>query len=124
MKQNPTKKVKRGDCMDDCSISRAEHEEFRRFMEAENKRLADENNRQNHRLEVLEETIKQVAAISTSVEKLALNMENMLKEQVSQGKRLETLESRDGDMWRKVVGYAVTAVIGIVIGYIFKQLGL
>ena len=82
-------------------ISREEHNEFRRSMDAENKRLEDENNRQNHRLEVLEETVKQVAFISTSVEKLALNMENMLKEQVSQGKRLETLESRDGDMWRK-----------------------
>ena len=96
-------------------ISREEHNEFRRSMDAENKRLEDE--------EVLEETVKQVAFISTSVEKLALNMENMLKEQVSQGKRLETLESRDGDMWRKVVGYAVTAIIGIILGYIFKQLG-
>ena len=104
-------------------ISREEHNEFRRSMDAENKRLEDENNRQNHRLEVLEETVKQVAFISTSVEKLALNMENMLKEQVSQGKRLETLESRDGDMWRKAVGYAVTAIIGIVLCYIFKQLG-
>ena len=56
--------------------------------------MEDENKRQNHRLEALEETVKQVAAISTSVEKLALNMENMLKEQVNQGKRLETLESQ------------------------------
>ena len=109
--------------MDGDYISREEHNEFRRSMDAENKRLEDENNRQNHRLEVLEETVKQVAFISTSVEKLALNMENMLKEQVSQGKRLETLESRDGDMWRKAVGYAVTAIIGIILGYIFKQLG-
>lgn len=104
-------------------ISREEHNEFRRSMDAENKRLEDENKRQNRRLEVLEENVKQVAAISTSVEKLALNMENMLKEQVSQGKRLKTLENRDGDMWRKVVGYAITAIIGIVLGYIFKQIG-
>ena len=93
-------------------------------MESENKRLEEENDRQNHRLNALEETVKQVAAISTSVEKLALNMENMLKEQVSQGKRLETLEGRDGEMWRKVVGYVVTAVIGIIVGYLFKQLGM
>ena len=71
-----------------------------------------------------EANVKEVAAISTSVEKLALNMENMLKEQVSQGKRLETLEGRDGEMWRKVVGYVVTAVIGIIVGYLFKQLGM
>lgn len=109
--------------MDDY-ISRHEHDEFRRSMAAENQRLEDENNRQNHRLEALERTVEQIAAISASVEKLALNMENMLKEQVSQGKRLETLEDRDGDMWRKAVGYAVTAVIGIIIGYIFKKFGM
>lgn len=110
--------------MDGDYISRHEHDEFRRSMEAENQRLEDENIRQNHRLNALEETIKQVAAISTSVEKLALNMENMLKEQVNQGKRLETLESRDGEMWRKVVGYVVTAVVGIVVGFLFKQAGM
>ena len=48
----------------------------------------------------------------------------MLKEQVNQGKRLETLEGRDGEMWRKVVGYVATAIAGIVVGYIFKQLGM
>ena len=110
--------------MDGDYISRHEHEEFRRSMEAENQRLEDENIRQNHRLNALEETVKQVAAVSTSVEKLALNMENMLKEQVNQGKRLETLESRDGEMWRKVVGYVVTAVVGIVVGFLFKQAGM
>ena len=110
--------------MDGDYISRHEHEEFRRSMEAENQRLEDENIRQNHRLNALEETVKQVAAISTSVEKLALNMENMLKEQANQGKRLETLESRDGEMWRKVVGYVVTAVVGIVVGFLFKQAGM
>ena len=48
----------------------------------------------------------------------------MLKEQVKQGKRLETLENRDGEMWRKVVGYIVTAVIGIVLGFVFTQIGM
>lgn len=110
--------------MDENYISRVEHEEFRRSMDSENKRLEDENKRQNHRIDKLEETVKQIAAISTSVEKLATNMENMLKEQVSQGKRLATLENRDGDMWRKIVGYAVTVVVGIVIGYLFKQFGI
>lgn len=110
--------------MDGEYITRHEHEEFRRSMDSENKRLEEENDRQNHRLNALEESVKQVAAISTSVEKLALNMENMLKEQISQGKRLNTLEGRDGEMWRKVVGYVATTVIGIIVGYLFKQLGM
>lgn len=105
-------------------ITRHEHEEFRRSMEAENKRLEDENTRQNRRIEILENTTKQIADITTSVEKLALNMENMLKEQISQGKRLTILESRDGEMWRKMVGYIITAVLGIIVGFIFTQLGI
>lgn len=110
--------------MDENYISRAEHEEFRRSMDAENKRLEDENDRQNHRLDTIEESIKQIAALSTSFEKLAVNMESMLKEQLSHVKRLESLESRDGDMWRKSVSYAVTVIIGIVIGFVFRQFGM
>lgn len=110
--------------MDGNCISRQEHEEFRRCMELANQRLADENDRQNQRLKGLEETVKQVAAINTSVEKLAVCMDNMLKEQLSQGKRLETLEDRDGAMWRKVVGYVATAILGIIVGFVFKQVGM
>ena len=106
--------------MDGDYISRQEHEEFRRSMESENKRLEEENDRQNHRLNTLEETVKQIAAISAAVEKLALNMENMLKEQVNQGKRLETLESRDGEKWRKAVWCVISALIGIAVGMIFR----
>lgn len=110
--------------MDNEYISRHEHEEFRHTMEIENKRLEDENNRQNHRLEALEKTVEQIADISKSVEKLALNMENMLKEQISQGQRLNELESRDGEMWRKVIGYIITAAAGILLGFLFKQIGM
>ena len=102
--------------MDDY-VTRAEHEEVR-------KRLDAENNRQNRRIELLEKNGQQIQTLVTSVEKLALNMENMLKEQERQGERLEVLENRDGEMWRKVTGYVVTAVIGIVLGYIFTQIGM
>lgn len=109
--------------MDDF-ITRAEHEEFRRSMDAEHQRLEDENVRQNHRLDILEKTVEQVGKISTSVEKLALNMENMLKEQISQGKRLTKLENQDGEKWRKFVGYVLVAVIGVVVGFLFRQAGI
>ena len=100
----------------DTPITRAEHEEFRR-------RIEEENSRQNKRIEILEANIVRLEALNVSIEKLALNMESMLKEQVQQGKRLETLESRDGERWRTVVSYAITAVIGIIIGFVFKQMG-
>ena len=102
--------------MDD-AISRAEHEEFRRRLEAEDGRL-------NKRLSIVEEDLKNIKELTASVEKLAVNMENMMKIQEKQGKRLETLENRDGEMWRKVVGYVLTAVISVVVGFVFSRIGM
>ena len=99
------------------TITRAEHEEF-------SKRLEEWDKRQDRRIELLEESVRDMSALTTSVEKLATNIEGMVKEQEKQGKRLEVLESRDGEMWRKVVGYIITAVIGIVIGFVFHQIGM
>ena len=101
----------------DCAISREEHEEFR-------KRIDKTNKRQDRRISELEDSVKEITALTTSIERLAVSMENMAKEQSRQGKRLEVLENRDGEMWRKVVGYAVTAVLGIVIGFAFTRLGM
>lgn len=98
-------------------ITRAEHEEFK-------KRLESWNNRQDKRIELLENSVKNLEKLSISIEKLATNMENMLKEQIEQGKRIEVLENRDGEMWRKVTGYIVTAIIGIILGFIFNQIGM
>ena len=86
--------------------------------------MEEEHKRQDRRIELLEENMKRLEGLSTSIEKLALNMENMLKEQMKQGERLEVLENRDGEMWRKIVGYAITAAIGILIGFLFKQIGV
>lgn len=108
----------------DTPISRAEHEEFRRSMELANENLASENRRQNRRLDVLEENAKQNTAMVANVERLAVNMENMLKVQEAQGERLEALESRDGEKWRSAAGYVITVILGIVIGFVFKQIGM
>lgn len=88
------------------------------------KRMEDENTRQNHRIQTLEDSIGQILNLTSSVERLATNMEHMVKEQQEQGERLKVLEARDGDMWRKVVSYSITAVLSIVIGYLASRLGL
>lgn len=145
----------------DTPVTRAEHNEFRKAMEAENRRLSDEDKRQNHRIDELESEVRQIGQLTTSVEKLAVSMESMVREQEQQGrrlealegrdevnvlgvsmeriaanmenarvlqeqqgKRLEALEGRDGEMWRKVVGHVITAVAGIVVGFIFTQIGM
>lgn len=97
-------------------IGREEHNEF-------TKRVEDEQHRQNRRIEQLEESVKQNTQLTLSVEKLATSMERMAEEQQSQGERLEALESRDGESWRKVKDTIVAAVIGIIVGFLASQIG-
>ncbi len=108
----------------DTPITRAEHNEFAQRMQAENKRLADEDKRQNRRIDELEETVRQIGDLTASVKELAVNMKNMMKVQEQQGNDIEELKNRDGEMWRKVTGYVITAVISIVVGFIFAQIGM
>ena len=101
----------------DTPITRAEHEEFRKRLEAEDGRL-------NARLKIVENDLKDIKDLTASVEKLAVNMENMMKVQERQNTRLEELESRDGEMWRKVTGHVITAVISLILGFVFSKIGL
>jgi len=145
----------------DTPITHAEQTQFEKVIDSELKRLADEDSRQNKRIDALEESLKQNSSLMASVEKLAANMESMVKEQERQGKRLETLEKRDeisnvtvmlervnaimenalavqkaqgerldalekrdGEKWRNVAGYVTTAIIGLLIGFVCRQIGI
>ncbi len=111
------------------TISRAEHEEYARRMEAEYKRMEDENARQNKRLDALETNMNQIVVqqltnLTTTIERLNLSVGNLLKEQAELGERLKKLENRDGDMWRTVVKYALSALVGGVIAFALTRLGM
>lgn len=108
----------------DTPITREVLEEFRRLMESENGRLKEENDRQNHRLAALEQSVREISNLTASVQDLATNMKSMLKVQEQQGKRLEQIESRDGEKWRKAVAYIGTAILGAVLAIVFAKIGL
>ena len=101
----------------DSALTRAEHNEFA-------KRMEDEHIRQNKRISKLEESFNQNTRLLVSVEKLAANMETMQKEQADQGERLEKLEAKGGEKWDKLVGYVISGIVGIIIGFLFKQIGM
>ena len=103
--------------MDNAFISRVEYEEH-------DKRMEDEHRRMNHRISELEEATKRNNKLLISVEKLALNMENMQKEQQAQREEIEDLKSQPGKKWQEVTKYVVTTLIGAVIGYVLLQLGM
>lgn len=102
---------------DDEYLRRHEHEEFAKGVDREQVR-------QNRRIADLEVTVRQINDLTLSVQKLAINMEHMLVNQTKQSKRLEELENRDGEKWRSVSMYVLTALIGAVIGFALKQVGL
>lgn len=101
----------------DAPILRAEHEEFC-------KRMDDEHKRMNHRISDLEETVRQIGELTASVQSLAQSVEQMAKSQSRQEGRLEELENRDGNTWRKVKWYVLTLAIGAVFGLVVAQIGL
>lgn len=95
--------------MDGNYISRQEHEEFARRQDAENER-------QNRRIQLLEDNLRQINALTVSVEKMAVNMENMLAEQRRQGERLEDLEKEPAETHKQIRLAIITSVIGTVAG--------
>lgn len=112
-------------------ISRREHETFAELMASENERIKEENTRQNRRISELEAANQQINALALSVERLASSVENMAREQLKtmksiekQGERIGALENRDGEKWRTAAGYALTVVIGGVIGFILRNIGM
>lgn len=94
-------------------ITRQEHEEFA-------KRIEEENHRQNRRIEKLEGISDRINSLATATEKLADNMQNMLKEQERQGQRLVSLESKDGKKWQEAVKIIGSAIGGAVITFLMQ----
>ena len=97
-------------------ITRHEHEEYVKRMEQAHKGM-------NARIKDLEGEVKEITDLTISINNLALSVDSMAKEQKKQGEQLESLKARDGERWRTVTAYVITAVIGILIGFVFKQLG-
>lgn len=108
----------------DTPITRAEHDEFVERIKESHKRLEDEDRRQNHRIDELEGTVRQIGDLTASVKELAVNMKNMAKLQEQQGQDIEELKNRDGHMWRTVVSHLATTITGAIVMYVLTQVGL
>lgn len=79
------------------------------------RRIDAEDSRQNSRLTELEIAQKQISELITSVKVLANNMEQMAKEQIKQGVRLQAIEEKPGKRWETVVACIITGLVGAVI---------
>lgn len=95
-------------------VSRAEYEEYQR-------RIEDENTRQNKRIAGLEEREKANQDLVLNVQRLALSVEQMCKELTSQGKRLEKLEAEPADRWRDVTKQIITLIVAALVSFVIGK---
>lgn len=89
-----------------------------------NKRIDDENNRQNHRLDKLEKIADQLTDMAASIKTMAVTMQGMQKEQERQGKRLDDIERKPADNWNQLVYSIIAMVATAAITYIITKGGL
>ena len=88
------------------------------------KRIDDENNRQNHRLDELETITDQISEMAASIKAMVVTMQSMQKEQEEQGKRLTDIEKKPADNWDKLVYSIIAMVATAAVTYILTKGGL
>ena len=74
------------------------------------KRVDDENNRQNRRIDKLETMADQLSDMAASIKAMVVTMQSMQKEQERQGERLDDIEKKPADNWNQLV-YTIIAMI-------------
>ena len=87
-------------------------------------RIDAEENRQNKRLEKLEDGFGQLSELTSALKVMANNMENMAKEQAKQGERLQAIEDKPAQNWDKLIWAIAGALIAGVIGYVLALWGV
>ncbi|MCM1200218.1 MAG: hypothetical protein NC548_31425 [Lachnospiraceae bacterium] len=108
--------------MDGDYITRKEFEAYGGKCASEHKRLEDENERQNHRLQSLEGNVQQINELTATVREMNANMANMLEEMKRQGRRLDELEKEPVDSYRQIKQTITTAIIGTAVGAVVTAL--
>lgn len=98
-------------------VTQAEHAEFAR-------RLAEQKSRTDKRLELIDEKLENLTTLTIEVKSLAQSVESMAESLRRQNERITVIEHKDGELWRAMVKYAVTAIVGVMVGYISVKLGL
>lgn len=68
------------------------------------------------RIKDLERESESIHELVLSVNKLAINMQNMLEEQKEQGKRLQKLENEPAERWSSMKRTAFTTIVSVIAG--------
>lgn len=92
--------------MDDY-ITRNEHQ-------AVIERINAEDDRQNHRLDVLENNIQQLQELTASVREMTVSIKQMASSIDKQGLRLDELEKQPAGHWQKLTDAIIGAIAALL----------
>ena len=87
----------------DTPITRAEHEEFK-------KRLDDENKRLSHRIDDLKSSLDKYIDLAVSVNTLANSLKALTDEVGKQNDRIDDLENKPAENWNTIIRSILTGV--------------
>ena len=88
------------------------------------KRVDDENNRQNHRIDKLENLTEQLSDMAASIKVMAVSLQGMQAEQKEQGERLKKIEEEPADKWNSLVKTIITVVATAFVTYMLTKGGI
>ena len=92
--------------------------------DAQLKRVDDENNRQNQRIEKLEGIMDSIRDLTVSIERLTTQIEQMQTEIKRQGEHLEELENEPADNWKALMKTIATILITAAVTYFLSKGGV
>ena len=98
-------------------VSRVEYDERQ-------KRIDDENRRQNHRIDKLETMAEQLSDMAASIKVMAVSMQGMQAEQKEQGERLKKIEEEPADKWNSLVKTVIAVIATAFVTYLLAKGGL
>jgi putative exporter of polyketide antibiotics len=78
-------------------------------------RVDSANEEQNRRISKLEESFEQITKLTVAVEKIAISLDLMVKEQEKQGMRLEAIEKQPAKRWDTLIACLITGIVGAAI---------
>jgi len=75
------------------------------------------------RINKVEAVTEEIHNLTLSVERLTITISNVVRQQENQESRIDLIEAKDGEMWRTFVKYVITAVVGVVVGFVMRNVG-
>lgn len=96
-------------------VTQKQHEEFTRAMDAKFERIEAEDKRQNERLKRTEDWQEKFSEMQVTLKQQGESIKKLTE-------KLNEIAEKPAKRWESVGTYAITAIISLVLGYLFNMI--